>query len=640
MRRAPRLVVVALSLLTTMALVPAATASDDPVPTTPTPGIVVENGATQPVFPFANAISEVVYVEAPMDSDNDGANDLIQVDVIRPGETEDGLMVPTIMEASPYFGRTANPPPDQTRGFPGWWDEYFVPRGYAVVQVEMQGTGRSFGCPTTGGIEDTISIKAVVDWLNGRAPAQYYDGTPVVASWSTGFVGMQGVSYVGTLPNAVATQGVPGLRTVVPIAAISSWYDYVNDQGIGWNGWAGVNGGRYTEWLADYVSVSRDLPGSVSAPACEPVITALGDIEQSNVPAYDFTEFWQDRNYVPDSRNIKKTGTSVFMVHGQTDFNVKTMHTSRLWREVERRNMPRKIWLHRGAHVNPTSFRNTEWQQVMHRWMDYWLHRISNGVMEEPMADIQRPDGSWETHASWPDLDAADVELRFGPATETVAGTLSLDPTVGNPTQSFVDSVQTEAIKIGAAHETRPGRLVYVTPALTQDVRISGTPEVKVRMKSSTNTALLSAMIVDYGEAPTVTMETKTPFEVISEPCEPEDLINLTGCAEPMEESVTITPQRVVAYGHIDAKNRVDLRVSHDLRPGKEYTVSWNTLPSDHIIPAGHRIGLVITGNYNTSNSSLRPSRDNGALGAEITLMLGGSSLVLPVVGGAAVFED
>src|SRR5690606_33463017 len=118
------------------------------------PGIVIENGVTQPVFSYDDAIKEVVYVEAPMDSDSDGRRDLIAVDVIRPAETEAGLRVPTIMEASPYFGRsTSNSRPDQTRGFAGWWDEYFVPRGYAIVQVEMQGTSRSFGCPTTGGVE-------------------------------------------------------------------------------------------------------------------------------------------------------------------------------------------------------------------------------------------------------------------------------------------------------------------------------------------------------------------------------------------------------------------------------------------------------------------------------------------------------
>ncbi|HEX5540425.1 MAG TPA: CocE/NonD family hydrolase [Micromonospora sp.] len=628
MRLVRRLVAVgAVVGLTVVGVPPGANAEAQP------PGIVIQNGVTQPVFSHANAIQEVVYVEAPMDSDGDGRRDLIAVDVIRPAETEAGLRVPTIMEASPYFGRSGgNARPDRTRGFAGWWDEYFVPRGYAVVQVEMQGTSRSFGCPTTGGVEDTISIKAVVDWLNGRAPGFYHDGTPAVADWSTGNVGMQGVSYVGTLPNAVATQGVPGLRTVVPIAAISSWYKYVNDQGIAWAGWSENVRFRYTEWLANYVSVGRALPGSVSAPACESVITAVGDAEAAS--ASDFTPFWQERSYLPDANKINTAGTSVFMVHGLTDYNVKTMHMSDLWYEVEKRQMPRKIWIHRGAHSNPTSFRSAEWQAVMHRWMDHWLHDIPNGVMDEPMADIQRPDGSWETHSTWPDANATDVNLRFGSATADAAGTLSLNPTLGNPTQSFVDRIESQAIKIGNAEQARDGRLVYVTPPLAEDVRISGTPKVELRMSTTAETALLSAMLVDYGAGPTVTVAGKEPLELIAEPCEPEDLVNQTGCAEPMEASVAITPERVLAWGHLDAKNATDLRRSEALEPGKNYNVRWTTLPSEHIIPAGHRIGIVITGNYNSSPSDNRPARDAAAVGSEITVYLNGSTLVLPVVGG------
>ncbi|WP_175649156.1 CocE/NonD family hydrolase [Micromonospora avicenniae] len=597
------------------------------------PGIVLENGVTQPVFSYDEAIQEVVYVEAPMDSDADGRRDLIAVDVVRPAETEAGMRVPIIMEASPYFGRDAGDPlPDQTRGFPGWWDEYFVPRGYAVVQVEMQGTSRSFGCPTTGGPEDTISIKAVVDWLNGRAPGFHHDGSVAVADWSTGNVGMQGVSYVGTLPNAVATQGVPGLRTVVPISAISSWYRYVNDQGVAWSTWSENVDFRYTEYLADYVSVGRTLPGSVSAPACESVITGIGDAEEAS--ASDFTPFWQERSYLPDANKIKTVGTSVFMVHGLTDFNVKTMHFADLWREIEKRNMPRKIWLHRGAHVNPTSFRLPEWQAVMHRWMDYWLYDIPNGVMDEPMADIQRPDGSWETHSTWPDADAKDVDLSFGPTTDGAAGTLSSQAPGGNPTQSFVDQRESQAIKVGNAEQAKPGRLAYVTPPLASDVRLSGTPELAVRMSTTAETALLSAMLVDYGAGPTVTVAGKEPLEVVQESCEPADLASGTGCAEPMETNVEITPERVLAWGHIDVKNSPDLRRSQPLTPGKQYNVKWKTLPSEHVIPAGHRIGLVITGNYDANPSSNRPARDTAAIGSEITVYLNGSTVTLPVVGG------
>ena len=43
---------------------------------------------------------------------------------------------------------------------------------------------------------------------------------------------MIGRSYNGTLANGVAATGVEGLTTIVPIAAISLWYDYSRMGGI------------------------------------------------------------------------------------------------------------------------------------------------------------------------------------------------------------------------------------------------------------------------------------------------------------------------------------------------------------------------------------------------------------------------
>src|SRR5947207_1334490 len=102
---------------------------------------------------------------------------------------------------------------------------------YAVPDVDSLGTGGSTGCPTSGARNEQAGAKAVVDWLNGRARGWAPDGTPVTATWSTGNVGMIGQSYDGTLPNMAAATGVKGLKAIVPIAGISSWYDYYRANG-------------------------------------------------------------------------------------------------------------------------------------------------------------------------------------------------------------------------------------------------------------------------------------------------------------------------------------------------------------------------------------------------------------------------
>ena len=72
----------------------------------------------------------------------------------------------------------------------------------------------------------------MIDWLNGRARGFTPEGDRVAADWTTGAVGMTGVSYNGTLPNQVATTGVEGLKTIIPVSAISSWYDYYRANGL------------------------------------------------------------------------------------------------------------------------------------------------------------------------------------------------------------------------------------------------------------------------------------------------------------------------------------------------------------------------------------------------------------------------
>ena len=96
----------------------------------------------------------------------------------------------------------------------------------------MNGTGNSTGCPMHGGPGDIESMKAVIDWLNGRRPGFDKDGNAVTAPWHNGKAAMIGKSYDGTLANGVAATGVEGLSTIVPISAISQWYEYSRTGGI------------------------------------------------------------------------------------------------------------------------------------------------------------------------------------------------------------------------------------------------------------------------------------------------------------------------------------------------------------------------------------------------------------------------
>ncbi|WP_255441297.1 CocE/NonD family hydrolase [Actinoplanes sp. ATCC 53533] len=172
------------ALLITVAGAAVAQAAPVPVPA-PAAG-------TEPVYDYTQAVRERVWVRTTVDSDADGAPDRVAVRIIRP-RTEDGRKVPVIFQASPYYAglndvpnhddidrdaagarRSGGSDADraaETVTFAGYLDNYFVPRGYAVVFADSLGSGGSDGCPTSGGRNETLGMKAVVDWLNGRAAA-------------------------------------------------------------------------------------------------------------------------------------------------------------------------------------------------------------------------------------------------------------------------------------------------------------------------------------------------------------------------------------------------------------------------------------------------------------------------------------
>ena len=51
------------------------------------------------------------------------------------------------------------------------------------------------------------------------------------------------------------------------------------------------------------------------------------------------------------------------------------------------------MWLHQGGHGGTSS---NNWQQTQNKWLDYWLYGIENGIMDEPMVDVQRENKTWQ----------------------------------------------------------------------------------------------------------------------------------------------------------------------------------------------------------------------------------------------------
>jgi X-Pro dipeptidyl-peptidase len=567
------------------------------------PAPVFAGGQAQPVFDPADVVRESLWVSAPVDSDRDGADDQVHVEVVRPRATERGMRVPVVYQASPYYAGgndIANHDVDVELYVPGrpgpvpgpgrraamvgpsavpitWrYEQYFTARGFAVVYAESPGSGQSTGCPTTGGANETAGARSVIDWLNGRAPARDAEGRPVLAGWSTGKTGMMGVSYNGTLPNAVATTGVAGLETIVPIAAISSWYDYYRNDGavVAPGGFQGED----ADVLAEYVHTRADR-----AP-CRAVIDDLA-ARQDRLTG-DYTPFWQARDYL---RDVGRVRASVLAVHGLNDWNVKTGQVAQWYAALRRHGVEHKIWLHQAGHADPYTLRRDEWLATLNRWMSHYLYGVRNGVDTEPKATIQREDLSWTDEADWPAAGASDAVLGLGPGGPR-RGTLDTrHPVPGRPVVEHLVDDAGRTIEQLVDLPVSDNRLAYASAPARRPVRLSGTPRVDLAIAFDRPAANVTGVLVD--RAP-------------------------DGGAH------------VITRGWTDPQNRFDRSRTTAIRPGTTYRIEVELMPKDYVLAAGHRLEFVLASSDH--DFTLRPKP-----GAGLALDVARTSVTLPVVGGS-----
>ena len=577
------------------------------------------DGRAQPTFAGEAVIREDLWVEAPVDSDFDGADDLVHVEVARPESTEtEGVKIPAVYAASPYYaggnditnhdvdvelyvpgkeGPSGNGDDDsqQTRTEthtnaltagagpqigPSRYENYFVPRGFAYIYAESLGSGESTGCPTSGGRNETIGAKAVVDWLNGRAKARDVNGNVVKADWTTGKVGMMGVSYNGTLPNAVATTGVKGLETIVPIAAISSWYDYYRANGHVVA--PGTFQGEDTDVLAEYV-LTRENPE-----VCRPVIDGL--VRDQDRITGDYSNFWAERDYM---RDVRKVRASVLVTHGLNDWNVKTKHAGQWYEALAKRDIPRKIVLHQSGHSDgrlPVG--EARWLDLLNQWMSRWLYDVDNGIEDGPKALIQREDLSLVEYADWPDPEAKVTEINLGASGDNSIGSLELDsPGRGRSLETLVDDAQYDAAELAAMPQSQH-RLVYQSETVTEPVRMSGTPKLSLKLRFSKPAANVSAGLIDY---------------------RPDGSVFL------------------VTEGWTDPQNRRSISRTFSINPGSPYNIDFDMQPDDYVFQPGSKVGIVLLSS--DFEYTLRPNP-----GTELTLDANRSQVLLPIVGGSDSF--
>lgn len=633
---------------------------------------LIFNGKAQAVFDTSKLIHDVVYVEAPLDTDHDGKRDLLKAEIIRPADTEDGMKVPVVFTESPYdqgtndkqadalthdvnkekltlkepndltyddikfdYDNSNLPAPREVKetsksaeeSFVKTWtyslNDYFLARGFAVVYSSGVGTKDSDGVRTTGTPDETLSATSIIEWLHGdrHAFTNRNDQIGIEAWWSNGNVGMTGRSYLATLATASALTGVKGLKTAVVEAGISNYYDYYRENGLvvapgGFQGEDADVLGELTfsreQSAADYLKIKDTWLDQLKK------LTSGQDRKTGS-----YNSFWDNRNLLKNV-NVK---ADLMLVHGLNDWNVKLSHVYNLRNTLKNENITQKLVLHQGQHEYLNNFRSVDFTDMVNLWLTNKLLDVdnqANKVLPDVLVQDNAEPETWTTYKDWGgDADVNNISLNDGRFTNLNENHVFSDKLPDDLFKEYIDNTKKWQKALFTKNHSKLDKhaIKLVSQPLDRDITVDGRAKITLRAASSADFGLLSAALVDYGDEKRLT--------AVPQVLSAQKII--TGYQWRKDDLKEFLPEKqVTAYKkftdcHMNMQNRTNNYKSDDLKPGQYYNFTMAFQPTFWRLLKGHQLGIII---YATDmDYTIRSNQD-----ISYTFDLGASKIELPLL--------
>ena len=396
--------------------------------------------------------------------------------------------VPVILEYLPYRKR------DGTIVRDALTHPYLAGHGYACVRVDMRGNGDSDGIMLDEYAEqELVDAENVIAWL-------------VKQPWSTGSVGMMGISWGGFNGLQVAARKPKGLKAIITLCSTDDRYsDDIHYKGgclLGENlGWSATMFG-YSSRPPDPALVGdRWRAMWLQRLESEPLL-AIPWLEHPHRDAY-----WKHGSVCED---IGAIDAAVLAVGGWND-----AYTNAVPRLVASVQSPVKgiigPWAHKYPHFAVPEPRIGFLQEAL-RWWDQWLKGIDTGVARDPahrtyIMDVGRPGasvahipGRWVRDSVWPadkheiqrlHLNADGLSQTKGRADKQV---------VSSPQHTGADSGEYCIIWLGPEfpgdqRRDDSGSLTFDTAPLTQDMDLVGGAVLHLKVSSNKPVAVAAVRL-------------------------------------------------------------------------------------------------------------------------------------------------
>lgn len=512
---------------------------------------------------------------AHLTGNEDGA--AIAIGIVRPN-VDEGVRVPVIVQASPYFPTLAE---GAVGGISQRLTQNFVGHGYAVAFLAVRGTGGSGGCSDLFGALETSDLDQAITWLGTQ-------------EWSNGNVGMLGVSYDGSTPWIVAGQGNPHLKTIVPISGLSDVFHLEYRNGTVEQRMLGLVQASYYYGavLDDAFGLNIDLLAqSAACPALADLAAAA--VESGATGERDSLGVYEERNHRP--RVLENYEGSVMLVHGLQDWNVDPHHAYPFVNELEEHGIVVKHLLGQWGHAWPDSYMKsdpdrarTDWAEILLHWFAYWL-KEDTSVDIGPRAQVQDTQLRWRSEDTWPPDDRVPTSFYLGgggTSHVSPSGTLTRDPSdaaAANVPLGPHPFVLSGDPKMDVCTGC-PGTAMWESEPLDDELHIAGMPRVHVTVTPTAPGGTVSAFLYSNDDG----------------------------------------VRSRVGWTMMDLRFAAGGETSQQVTPGVPLVAKMQLEPLDASIPAGASLELVIT-------TGPQHDRVNAAMGAPAILQAGGESSVLVV---------
>jgi putative CocE/NonD family hydrolase len=543
------------------------------------------------VTPASSATPEVSSFYVPT---RDGTR--LAVDVALPENRVPDAKLPALLELTRYWRASEDPASGEAYPSLDVWDRAFLSHGYAVVQVDVRGSGASFGSRNIEyGPQEVRDGRDIVDWI-------------VRQPWSDGKVGAYGTSYTGTTAELLTATGHPAIKAVSPgWSDFDTWRSPARPYGLfaadfieTWGGFVGMLDRNDPGAGGAVKRVDEDGDGKLRAAAVEQhtanvdVATSVGGVDFRDQRLLASKHSFADISSLRWKKQIEASGVPMLVIASWLDAGTAE---GVLWRFANFSN-PQWLFLQAASHgggahaspyvvgdeVKPPVTSIEEQIEMRVSFFDHFLKGVDNGVdRRHRVRYYNLGEERFLESNGWPP-PGVKAHRMYARA----EGLLSVTPP---PEKSGADPYEVDfGVSTGSNNRwmTQMGQpvlglddrgamdarmLTFTSPALEKDMQITGFPVARLKLRSTHTDGAVLVYLED------VTPDGRSRY--------------LT------EGGLRLLHRRVEeqpgfeAFGPVHSFARED---AQPLVPGEVATIGIRLNPISAKIKRGHRVRVAIAG--------------------------------------------